>query len=144
MRLAKEITDNIKPLWLIIRGSFQYFCGNTDIAFKCFATTFNQTVEKPSNIEWKYAIENNFKFISRFQKCTDNENQLNHFSKILNSNEILENAWIQWAILIQNDFDQQAVKDISIALAAMKCYIIATKLTSKMKSNIIIARVCIY
>lgn len=140
--MVKDITDNTKPLWLIVNGSLQSYCGNTDVAFKYFTKAFfNQTDTKHSDIDWKYVIENNFKNLSKsFHKHPDDiENQ---YSKIC-STEILENAWIQWAILIENNFNRLAVKDINIALAAMKCYIIASQLTSNNKSNIIIARVCI-
>lgn len=142
MELAKNITDDTKPLWLIFKGNLQYYYGNTDVAFKYFTMAlFNQTDTKHSHIDWKYVIENNFKKLSKsYDKRPENiENQ---YSNILNSTEILKNAWTQWAILIENDFHRLAVKDISIALAAMKCYIIASKLTSNNESNIIIAKVC--
>lgn len=140
-----EFSDDMKRLLLLINGSLKYYYGHTDIAFKYFTVAFyNKTNKKHDNSEWKCVIDNNFNtFTQSIRKFTDNiETPLSNFLTILNDTEILENAWIQWATLIENYFNQSAVKDINIALAAMKCYIIVSKLTKNIKSNIVIARVC--
>jgi len=144
--INKNFNNITKYLLLIINGSLHYDCGSTDIAFKYFSLAFNnQKRAKRNNFEWKCLMEKHFKtFIQNICECTDNtENPLKKFKMILSNTEILENAWIQWATLIQNYFEKSAVKDINIALAAMRCYIIVSKLTNNDKSNIVIARVCI-
>jgi len=144
--MNKELTNGMRHLLLIINGSLQYDYGSTDIAFKYFTVAFNNKMNaKRNNSEWKRVIDNNFKtFTQNIRKCTGNtETPLKKFMMNLNNTEMLKNAWIQWATLIQNYFEKSAVKDINIALAAMKCYIIVSKLTNNNKSNIVIARVCI-
>lgn len=122
----------------IVKGSFQYYLGHTDIAFKYFTMGFyNQNIIKfrHKNMKWQFIVNYHFKKIM----FNNNNKQLNSF---LINNKVLENAWIQWATLIEYKFNQSAVKDIRIALAAMKCYIIALNLTSN-KRNILLAKVCI-
>jgi len=133
----------MKPLLLTIIGSFHDYCGNTDIALKYYAMFFSTKESKKSiDIEWQSVIEDNFKLIPiHGHKCTSSQTQLNIFLTTLNCNEILENAWIQWATLIEHNFNRSSIKDVNIALSAIKCYIIASTFTTNIKCNIVIARV---
>jgi len=137
--------DDMKPLLLTIIGSFQDFCGNTDIASKYY-NMFCSTKEskKCTDVEWKCIIEDNFKLIPlHLHKCSNRQAQLNTFVITLNCNELLENAWFQWATLIEHNFNQLSIKDLNIALLAIKCYIIASTFTTNIKCNIVVARVSI-
>lgn len=138
--------DIISPLVLLIRGSYQDYSGNTDIAFKYFTEAFlNRSNKDPCSVEWQCVIENNFNMLSHNAHKFNTDSQkplLNNFSTILNYNEILKNGWIQWAKLIENEFSRSFVKDINIALAAIKCYVIASRLTNNINCNIIVSKVC--
>lgn len=133
------------PLLLTIRGIAEDYCGNKGMAFKYFTKGFDyQTSEKPGMTEWQYVIENNFKIFCDIsnEHLDKNMTQLNNCLTTLNDNVIKGNAWIQWATLIHNYFNQLDVKDVNIALTAMKCYIIASKLTSNIKHTAVMANVC--
>lgn len=128
------------PLLLTIRGSFHSYYGNTTLAFKNFASAFltKNTSLQSCGVNWKHIIEDNFN-----NYCSDNkETLLNNFLTNPTSQEILENAWIQWGTLIQNYFMQSGHKDMSLGMPALECYIIASTFTSHIKCNILIARVC--
>jgi len=137
--------DEMKPLLLTIIGSLQDYCGNTDIASKYYGMFFTtKESNKSIDIEWQCVIEDNFKLIPlHLHKCTNRQTQLNTFLTTLNCNEILENAWLQWATLIEHNFNQLSIKDVNIALSAIKCYIIASTFTTNIKCNIVMARVSI-
>lgn len=137
--------DDMKPLLLTIIGSLQDYCGNIDIASKYCAMFFtSKKREKSIDIEWQCVIEDNFKLIPlRLHERANQRTQLNTFLTTLNCNEILENAWLQWGTLIEHNFNQSSIKDINIALSAIKCYIIASTFTTNIKCNIVIARVSI-
>jgi len=137
--------DDMKPLLLTIIGGFQDYCGNTDIASKYHSMFFSiKETKKAIDVEWQCVIEDNFKLIPlRVHKCNNRLSQLNTFLTTLNCNEILENAWFQWATLIEHNLNQSSIKDVNIALSAIKCYIIASTFTTNIKCNIIIARVSI-
>lgn len=141
--LHNDFMDDMKPLLLTIIGSFQDYCGNTDIASKYYGMFFsNEDSKKYIDIDWECVIEDNFKLIPlRLHKCSNRQTQLNTFLTTLNCNEILENAWIQWATLIEHNFNQSSIKDVNIALSAIKCYIIASTFTTNIKCNIVIARI---
>ncbi|XP_025202207.1 transcription-associated protein 1-like [Melanaphis sacchari] len=141
--LHNGFMDDMKPLLLTIVGGFQDYCGYTDIASKYHAMFFSiENTKKSIDIEWQCVIEDNFKLIPlRVHKCTNRLSQLNTFLTTLNCNEILENAWLQWAILIEHNFNQSSIKDVNIALSAIKCYIIASTFTTNIKCNIVIARI---
>lgn len=122
---------------MAVKGSFQYYLGYTDIAFEYFTMGFsNGTIIKfrPNYMKWQHIIDESFKN----QLPDSSKKQLNRL--II---KVLENAWIQWATLIENKINQSTIKDINIALAAMKCYIIALNLTNNKKQNILLAKVCI-
>lgn len=106
---------------------------------------WNKKSEKCDFVEWTHVIENNYNLLleSIKKNIGINKTSSDEYVTIVNSNEILTNAWIQWGILIQLSFCQMSIKDIQIALLAMKCYIIASKLISKKKCNSVVARVCI-
>lgn len=138
--------DDIKPLLLTILAGFQDYCGNTDIASKYYAMFFyiDEETKKSIDIEWQCVIEDNFELIPlRVPKFTNRPSKLNTFLRTLNCNEILENAWLQWAKFIEHNFNQSSIKDVNIALSAIKCYIMASTLTTNIKCNIVIARVSI-
>jgi len=125
--------------------SLQDYCGNTDIASKYYGMFFTtKESNKSIDIEWQCVIEDNFKLIPlHLHKSSNRQTQLNTFLTTLNCNEILENAWLQWATLIENNFNQLSIKDVNLALLAIKCYIIASTFTTNIKCNIVIARVSI-
>lgn len=129
----------MNPLLLTIRGSFQGYYGNTALAFKNFATAFlDKNKSHESCVDWKRIIEDNFD-----NYCSGNKETLpNNFLTNLNRHEILENAWIQWGTLIQNYFSQSSYNDMSLGIAALECYIIASTFTNHIKCNILTARVC--
>lgn len=122
-------------LWAI-KGSFQYYLGQTDLAFEYFTKSFCDDKilkSRPDYMTWKYIIDVNFK-----NQFTDsNKKKLNNFTI-----KVLKNAWIQWATLIENNINQSSVKDIKIVSSAIKCYIIALNLTSN-KKKMLMAKVCI-
>lgn len=143
------VSEVFKPLLLLIRGSFQDYSGNADVAFKYYTMAFlNQNDIDPMNDEWQCVIENNFNLLSQSIQNYDTNNKIPLINNILtafNSNKVLKNGWLQWAKLIKNEVHWPFIKSINIALAAMKCYVIASKLTNKtIKCNIIIAEVCIH
>lgn len=98
-----------------------------------------------SDYKWQCVIDDNFQnLFQKIPKCIrDKKISSNNFLKDLNSNAILENAWIQWATLIQRYFIYPGEQDITIITAVMKCYIIASKFVSGVKCDILIAKVCI-
>ncbi|XP_029341770.1 transformation/transcription domain-associated protein isoform X2 [Acyrthosiphon pisum] len=141
--LNNDFMDDMKPLLLTIIGSLQDYCGNTDVASKYYGMFFTtKESNKSIDIEWQCVIEDNFKLIPlHLHKCSNRQTQLNIFLTTLNCNEILENAWLQWATLIEHNFNQLSIKDLNIALSAIKCYIIASTFTTNIKCNIVIARI---
>jgi len=147
--MNEDFNDYINSLLYSIRGSLQNYTGNPDAAFKYFSMAFlNENNSMLNEIEWKYVIENSFGTLCPLRyihNCNINNKKLllENFLTTLNSNQILENAWIQWANLIQNYSNKSGMKDMSTALAIMKCYIIALELSSYIKRNIYLARVCI-
>lgn len=137
--LNKSFSENMIPLLLTIRGSFQGYYGNTVLAFKHFSSAFLKTTRPhQADINWKCIIEDNLNYYSADNKETLPDN----FITNLNKHEILENAWIQWGTLIQNYFTKSGNKDMSLGLSALECFIIATKFTSNIKYNILVAKVC--
>lgn len=143
------VSELFKPLLLLIRGSFQDYSGNADVAFKYYTMAFlNQNNVDLINDEWQYVIENNFNILSQSIQDYDTNNKIpliNNAITAFNSNRILKNGWLQWAKLIKNEVNSPFMNSTNIALAAMKCYVIASKLTNKtVKYNIIIAEVCIH
>lgn len=136
----------MKTMLYAIEGSFYYHCDNTSNAFKYLASAFMDSKNNRSGyFEWPDVIKDNFNLLLKSIKKKNgiNTTPSDEYVKILNSNEILANAWIQWGILIQADFCQKKINDILTALLAMKCYIIASKLISKKKCDSVVARVCI-
>lgn len=142
------VSEVFKPLLLLIRGSFQDYSGNTDIAFKYYTVAFlNPNNIDPIHAEWQSVIENNFNILTQsIQNNGPNKIPLiNNILPAFNSNKILKNGWLQWAKLIKNEVHWPFINSTNIALAAIKCYVIASKLTNKtVKYNIIIAEVCIH
>lgn len=140
--------DYIDILSLSIKENLHGLSGHTGIALKYITSVFlnKETTSYCSN-EWQDVIEIDFTALSRnvYKRKTKNNRHLSLESllSILNRNKMLENAWFQWAKFLQNHFDQSTIKDINIGSAAMKCYVIASKLTRNYKSDILIARVCI-
>lgn len=143
--LNKHFTNDLKPQLFTIRGTFQSYQGHEDIAFKYFTMAFlNKDNIQASNNKWQCVIDENFQnLFQKIPKCMDDKKISNNFLKDLNSNVILENAWIQWASLIQHYFIYSKNQDLKIILAVMKCYIIASKFISGVKCDILIAKVCI-
>lgn len=136
MPLNKNVVE-LSPLIFLSHGNPYDYSSSTDIVFKYFSEAFlSQNSTDPSSVEWQY-IEDNFNMLSH------NGRKLNPDVQKPFEKEILKNAWIQWATLIQNNFNQSFVKDINVALAAIKCYVIASKLTNNIKCNTIVAKVCI-
>lgn len=143
--MNKDFTEYINPLLLSIRKSFQVDSDHIDVALQYISMAFlnNESTNHISN-KWQHVIENNFNSLSlNIKKYNTNINQqpLDNLIKVLNRSKILENAWLQWAKLIQNDFNCSSIKDISVGLTAMKCYVIASKFTNDFKCNIIVANV---
>lgn len=142
--MNKDFTEDMKPILLAIKGSFHYYCGDTQNAFRYLATAFLDKKSDPSDFfEWPLVIEDNFNSLLKNIKKNIGINKLLSDDYVIFNNKILSNAWIQWGILIESVFCQMAIKDIQIGLLALKCYIIASKLVSKKKCNTITARVCI-
>lgn len=128
------------PLLLTIRGSFQGYYGDTTLAFKNFASAFliKNTPLQSCDVDWRCIIEDNFNNYCSASKEILSNNFLTNLSRL----EILENAWIQWGMLIQNYFTESGNKDMTLGKPALECYIIASTFTSHIKCNILIARVC--
>lgn len=138
--MNKDFNDDMRPLVFIIKGIFHDSDDNENTAFNYFANGFfNQTnTTKFNDIDWQRVIHNNYnKLSSSIHRFSDK----NYFTT-LNNTEIIESAWIQWATLIERHINGATVKDIKIVLAAMKCYIIASEITSNKKNDILIAKVC--
>lgn len=138
--MNKSFTDDMTPLLLTIRGSFQGYYGNTALAFKNFASAnlIKNTSLQSCDVDWKRIIQDNFNDYCSVNKEISSSKFLTNLSR----HKILENAWIQWGTLIQNYFMQSGNKDMSLGMPALECYIIASTFTSHIKCNILIARVC--
>jgi hypothetical protein len=138
--------EDMKPLFLAVKGSFYYYRGDEHNAFKYLSNAFqNETNEKFDSIEWQNVIEYNYNSLleSIKKNIGINKTPSDEYVTIINNNKILANSWVHWGTLIQLFFCQMSIKDIQIALLAMKCYIIASKLITKKKCNAVVARVCI-
>lgn len=134
-----HITNEMKPFYYSIAGSLHGYRKNIDKSFQLFTKAFTQNDDS----QWQSVIDDNFRIYCTREHTQDKITPFICFQTILNSKEILADAWLQWAVFIHNRFNQLTVKDSSISSAAIKCYIMATELTNKFKCNIIIARVCI-
>jgi len=143
--MNQEFTEDVTRVLFMINGCAKYYHGRTDVAFKYFNIAFYVQTDTELNVDdfnWKHVVDYNYKiFAQSVRGIIDNvETPLNNFLTVMNDTEILENAWFQWATIIENDFVQSAVKDINVALAAMKCYTIALKLANDIRSDIVLAK----
>lgn len=139
LRPNKSYTDEMKSSFLTVGGSLYDYSGDSNKAFSFFILAFKRT----NRIHWQQVIEDNFDFHSQsfLSHTCEKKTPSEHYSTALCSHAITVNAWIQWGILIEDSYPFLHVKNISVAAAALKCYVIASKLCSKTQYDILTARV---
>ncbi|XP_050420275.1 transformation/transcription domain-associated protein-like [Adelges cooleyi] len=136
--------SDMKSIYYAIRGSLYYSCNDTNNAFIAFLTSANfQICPTNQEADWSQVIENNFvshcSNNSDWQQSSEKNNKFNTMYTTIESCEILANAWIQWAKMLESIFSSE--KNIEMASAAIKCYILASPLTNEVDKTFLIARI---